>query len=141
MGTEGSKVSGILGGSVASRYLVFSRCGEGPIDEACVSEEPEVVVELTPSAACSELVGCGEVVEPGSSGGGIESGNRSAGSDSGCSGPNQPSWRPRTYSFHVCRPMTISPLTPSMAVRLLAAVCLRRCLRLIKYRAGSRSCC
>lgn len=37
----------------------------------------------------------------------------SAGSSGGSSGPSQPSCRPRIYSFHVCLPITISPLNPS----------------------------
>lgn len=38
---------------------------------------------------------------------------RGGGSGGGSSGPNQPSCRPRIYSFHVCLPMTKSPCNPS----------------------------
>ena len=36
-------------------------------------------------------------------------------------GPSQPSCRPRIYSFHVCLPMTMSPLASSLSV--IPSVC------------------
>ena len=44
---------------------------------------------------------------------GENSKSRGGGSGGGSSGPNQPSCRPRMYSFHVCLPMTKSPCNPS----------------------------
>jgi len=47
-----------------------------------------------------------------SAGGDVADGS-AGGGGGGSSGPSQPSCRPRTYSFHVCRPITMSPLNPS----------------------------
>lgn len=47
-----------------------------------------------------------------SAGGDVADGS-AGGGGGGSGGPSQPSCRPRTYSFHVCRPITMSPLNPS----------------------------